>query len=158
MTNNSLLIAFWFSPGASSFAGTGIATIGKDDTRTRIRPNIYSRKRSNYYMVLKIIDFFQKMCHLLPDPWLRYHEVCEATGLKSRGSKRWLAWTLAATVLLSGCSGVLFESKQGGGRSESLKLDSGEGWEAYDSHPRNPFDKRNSTDEMSIMLKSVKTF
>ena len=78
--------------------------------------------------------------------------------MKSRGIKRWLAWALAATVLLSGCAGVLFESKEGGGRSESLKLDSGEGWEGYDKHPRNPFDKRNSNDEMSIMLKSVKTF
>jgi hypothetical protein len=78
--------------------------------------------------------------------------------LKSRGIKWWLAWTLAATVLLSGCSGVLFESKQGGGKSESLKFDSGEGWAAYDKHPRNPFDKKSSNDEMSIMLKSVKTF
>jgi hypothetical protein len=78
--------------------------------------------------------------------------------LKSRGIKRWLAWALAATVLLSGCSGVLFESKEGGGKSESLKLDSGEGWEGYDTNPRYRYDKKNSNDEMSIMLKSVKTF
>lgn len=78
--------------------------------------------------------------------------------MKNRGSKRWLAWTLAAAVLLSGCSGVLFESKGDGGKAESLKFDSGEGWEAYDKHPRNPFDRKNSNDEMSIMLKSVKTF
>jgi hypothetical protein len=78
--------------------------------------------------------------------------------LKSRGINRWLAWTLAATVLLSGCSGVLFESKGDGGRSESLKLDAGEGWEAYDNQPRYRYDKKNSNDEMSIMLKSVKTF
>jgi hypothetical protein len=78
--------------------------------------------------------------------------------LKSRGIKWWLAWTLAAAMLLSGCSGVLFESKQGGGKSESVKLDSGEGWEGYDKTPRYRYDKRNSNDEMSIMLKSVKTF
>jgi hypothetical protein len=78
--------------------------------------------------------------------------------LKSWGIKRWLAWALAATLLLSGCAGVLLESQGDGGRKESLKIDSGEGWEAYDKHPRNPFDKRNSSDEMSIMLKSVKTF
>ena len=78
--------------------------------------------------------------------------------MKNRGIKRWLALALTATVLLSGCSGVLFESKGDRGTSESLKLDSGEGWEGYDRHPRNPFDKRNSSDEMSIMLKSVKTF
>ena len=76
-------------------------------------------------------------------------------GLKSRGINRWLAWALAATVLLSGCSGVLFESKQGG---ESLKLDSGEGWESYDTPQRYPYSKRKSNDEMSIMLKSVNTF
>ena len=78
--------------------------------------------------------------------------------MKSRGINRWLAWALAAAVLLSGCSGVLFESKQGGGKSESLKIDSGEGWESYDNNPRYRYDKKNSSDEMSIMLKSVKTF
>jgi hypothetical protein len=78
--------------------------------------------------------------------------------LKCRGIKWWLAWALAAAVLLSGCAGVLFESKDAAGRAESVKLDSGEGWGGYDSHPRNPFDKKNSNDEMSIMLKSVKTF
>jgi hypothetical protein len=82
----------------------------------------------------------------------------EGTGVRSRRIKGWLVLTLAATVLLSGCAGVLFESKDGAGRAESLKLDSGEGWEGYDKHPRNPFDRKNSNDEMSIMLKSVKTF
>jgi len=52
----------------------------------------------------------------------------------------------------------LFESKGLRGTSERLKIDSGEGWEGYDNHPRYPYDKRNSSDEMSIMLKSVKTF
>ena len=59
---------------------------------------------------------------------------------------------------MSGCSGVLFESKEGSGKSESLKIDSAEGWEGYDNHPRYPYSKRNSNDEMGIMLKSVKTF
>ncbi len=78
--------------------------------------------------------------------------------MKNRGIKRWLVGALAATVLLSGCSGVLFESKGKGGTSESLKLGSGEAWAAYDTHPRYPYDKKNSNDEMSIMLKSIKTF
>jgi hypothetical protein len=65
---------------------------------------------------------------------------------------------MAAMVLVSGCSGVLFESKGGGGTSDSLKIDPGESWEGYDTHPRYPYSKRNSNDEMSIMLKSVKTF
>jgi hypothetical protein len=89
---------------------------------------------------------------------LRCQEVCEGRALKNRGIKRWLAWALALTVLLSGCSGVLFESKGDGGRAESLKLDSGESWESYDTNPRYRYDRKNSNDEMSIMLKSVKTF
>ena len=78
--------------------------------------------------------------------------------MKSRRINRWLAWALVATVLLSGCSGVLFESKGEGGKAESLKIDSGEGWQDYDNPSRYPHSKRNSVDEMSIMLKSVKTF
>ena len=78
--------------------------------------------------------------------------------MKSRGIKRWLAWALAATVLLSGCAGVLLESKDDAGTSERLKLDSGEGWKGYDNDPRYPYSRRNSHDDMSIMLKSVKTF
>jgi hypothetical protein len=85
-------------------------------------------------------------------------KLCEGTGLESRRINRWLAWALAATVFLSGCSGVLFESKGSTGTSERLKLDSGEGWEGYDTPSRYPYSKRNSYDEMSIMLKSVKTF
>ena len=98
------------------------------------------------------------MCHFFLSQWLRQEKVSEARGLKNRGIMRWLAWVLTAMMLLSGCAGVLFESKDGGGKSERLKLDSGEGWEGYDKHPRNPLDKRSSNDEMSIMLKSVKTF
>jgi hypothetical protein len=89
---------------------------------------------------------------------LSYNELCEGKSLKNRGIKLLLVWALTATVFLSGCSGVLFETKGDGGKAESLKLDSGEGWESYDNHPRNPFDRKNSNDEMSIMLKSVKTF
>ena len=79
-------------------------------------------------------------------------------GLKNRGIKRWLAWALAAMVLLSGCSGVLFETKEKSGATDSLKVDAGEGWAEYDTHPRYPYDKKNSNDEMSIMLKTVKNF
>jgi hypothetical protein len=109
-------------------------------------------------MILKIIDFFQKTCHLLVQPMVEKPEFCEGMGLKDRGIKRWLAWALAATVLLSGCSGVLLESKGDGGTAEAVKIDSGEGWEGYDTHPRYPYDKKSSNDEMSIMLKTLKTF
>ena len=85
-------------------------------------------------------------------------KLCEGAGVKSRGLNRWAPWVMAAMMLLSGCSGVLFESKGAGGASDSLKIDPGEGWASYDTHPRYPYSKRNSNDEMSIMLKSVKTF
>jgi hypothetical protein len=85
-------------------------------------------------------------------------KLCEGRGLKNRSINRCLAWVLAATVLLSGCSGVLFESKGDVGTSECLKLDSGEGWGSYDTNPRYRYDKKNSNDELSIMLKSVTTF
>ena len=99
------------------------------------------------------------MCQHLDQPLIEITmQLCEGTGLKSRGINRWLAWALAATVLLSGCSGVLFESKGDGGTAERLKLDSGEGWESYDTPMRYPYSKRNSNDEMSIMLKSETTF
>jgi hypothetical protein len=85
-------------------------------------------------------------------------KLCEGSGVNSRGLHRWVLWVMAAMVLGSGCSGVLFESKGVGGTSESLKIDSGESWTSYDTRPRYPYDKKNSVDEMSIMLKSVKTF
>ena len=78
--------------------------------------------------------------------------------MKNWGIHRWVPWLLAAMVLLSGCSGVLFESKNKSGTSESLKLDSGEDWASYDTHPRYPYDRKNTNDEMSIMLKTLKTF
>jgi len=89
---------------------------------------------------------------------LRRQELSKDKGLKNLVIKRWLAWVLATAVFMSGCSGVLLESKGEGGRAERLKLDSGEGWQGYDKQPRHPFDRRNSYDEMSIMLKSVRTF
>ena len=87
-----------------------------------------------------------------------YQELCEGTGLKNWRIHRWVPWLLAAMVLLSGCSGVLFESKNKSGTSESLKLDAGESWASYDTHPRYPYDQKNTNDEMSIMLKTLKTF
>lgn len=85
-------------------------------------------------------------------------KLCEGSDENSRGLKRWAPWVMAAIVLVSGCSGVLFESKGGGGASNSLRIDAGEGWGGYDNHPRYPYDKKSSNDEMSIMLKTVKTF
>jgi len=79
-------------------------------------------------------------------------------GLNNREIIRWLAGALVLIGLLSGCAGVLFESKGSGGKAESLKIDSGEGWQDYDNPSRYPYSKRNSLDDMTIMLKSLKTF
>jgi hypothetical protein len=85
-------------------------------------------------------------------------QLCGGSGMNSRRLHRWVLCVMAAIVLGSGCSGVLFESKGSSGTSDSLKIGSGEGWTSYDTHPRYPYDKKNSNEEMSIMLKSVKTF
>jgi hypothetical protein len=71
---------------------------------------------------------------------------------------RWLPWALAAMMLVSGCA--LLESWDSGGRVERLKLDTGESWNSYDDRPRNPYANsgRHGLDDMSIMLKSEKTF
>jgi hypothetical protein len=84
--------------------------------------------------------------------------LCGGSGMNSRRLNRWVLCVMMVAVLGSGCSGVLFESKGSGGTSDSLKIDAGEGWASYDTRPRYPYDKKNSNDEMSIMLKSVKTF
>jgi hypothetical protein len=102
---------------------------------------------------------FLKKCAIFGQPVLGITmQLCEGAGVNSRGFHRWVLWVMAAIVLGSGCSGVLFESKGSSGSSESLRIDSGEGWTNYDTHPRYQYDKKNSIDEMSIMLKSVKTF
>ncbi len=78
--------------------------------------------------------------------------------MKSQEIRGWLAWALAAMIMLSGCS--LFEVKDSGGRVERIKLDTGEGWEYYDDRPRLPYANsgKHGLDDLSIMLKTEKTF
>jgi len=80
--------------------------------------------------------------------------------LKNRGINRWLPWVVAAMLLTSGCSGVLLESKDDSGKVERLKIDSGESWDSYDDRPRHPYVQsgKHGLDDLSIMLKSEKTF
>ena len=63
-------------------------------------------------------------------------------------------------VLVAGCSGVLMEWKDSSGKVERLKLDGGESWDSYDNRPRLPYANsgKHGLDDMSIMLKSEKTF
>jgi hypothetical protein len=72
--------------------------------------------------------------------------------------RRLLPWALAAMALVSGCA--LLESRDDGGRVERVKLDAGESWDSYDDRPRHPYvnSGRHGLDDMSIMLKSEKTF
>jgi hypothetical protein len=78
-------------------------------------------------------------------------------GMLSRWKIWWLGLGLAALVL-AGCSGVLLESKRDDGRQERVKIDTGESWDTYDDKPRNPYTKKKTMDDMSIMLKREATF
>ncbi len=73
--------------------------------------------------------------------------------------KGWLAGVLATLMLLAGCSGILFESKGDNGKVDRLKLH-GESWSSYDDRPRDPYinSGRHGMDDMTIMLKSQRTF
>jgi hypothetical protein len=81
-------------------------------------------------------------------------------GLKGWKINRCLPWALAALVLISGCSGILMESKDQSGSVERIKLDGGESWDSYDNRPRHPYvnSGKHGLDDMSIMLKSEKSF
>jgi hypothetical protein len=78
--------------------------------------------------------------------------------VKDRRIRRWLIGALAAMLLVPGCA--LLETMDSGGRVERLEIDSGESWSSYDTRPRDPNvnTSKRGMDDMSIMLKSVKTF
>jgi len=111
---------------------------------------LHRKKNSTFLCDCAILPFSNSGDEIL--------KLCEGMGLNGWLKKHWLVWALAAAVLLSGCSGVMFESKDEGGKVERLKVDSGEGWNSFDSRPRYPYSKRNSQEEMSIMLLKEMTF
>jgi len=80
--------------------------------------------------------------------------------VKGGGIFRRLTWALAAIVLVASCSGVLVERKDSSGKVERVKIDGVESWNTYDDRPRLPYGNsgKHGMDEMSIMLKSEKTF
>jgi hypothetical protein len=85
----------------------------------------------------------------------------EGTGVTSRRINGWLPWALAAMLLVSGCSGILLESKKGGGEVDRLKFDAAESWDSYDDRPRYRYSNTNKhglPEELGIILKSEKTF
>lgn len=75
-------------------------------------------------------------------------------------SKRGMPWLVAAAVLLSGCSGVLMESKDQSGRVDRLRIDSSESWSSYDDKPRQPYvsSGKHGLDDMNLMLLKEMTF
>jgi hypothetical protein len=77
-------------------------------------------------------------------------------GLKGWGNNRGLLWGLAAMLLISGCSGVLMEKYTSDGQMDRIKIGAMD-WKNFDAKPRSPHDARG-LDDMSIMLKSEKTF
>jgi hypothetical protein len=80
--------------------------------------------------------------------------------LKGWVKKRCLPWLVAAMVVLSGCSGVLMESKDSSGKVDRLRLNSGERWNSYDNKPRQPYagSGKHGLDDMSLMLLKEMTF
>jgi hypothetical protein len=74
--------------------------------------------------------------------------------------KRWLPWLVAAIMVLSGCAGVLMESKDSSGRVDRLKLNSGERWNSYDNKPRQPYvsSGKHGLNDMSLLLMKEMTF
>jgi hypothetical protein len=77
-------------------------------------------------------------------------------GLKGWGNNRGLLWGLAAMLVISGCSGVLMEKYNSEGQMDRIKIGATD-WKKFDARPRSPHDARG-LDDMSIMLKSEKTF
>jgi hypothetical protein len=75
-------------------------------------------------------------------------------------SKRCLPWLVVAIVVLSGCSGVLMESKGSSGQVDRLRLDGGESWKSYDNKPLQPYagSGKHGLDAMSLMLLKEMTF
>jgi hypothetical protein len=73
---------------------------------------------------------------------------------------RCLPWLLAALMLISGCSGILLESKDQSGGVEHLRIDTAESWSTHDDRPRQPYisSGRHGLDDMSIMFKGEKSF
>jgi hypothetical protein len=69
-----------------------------------------------------------------------------------------LALILACLVTLHGCGGVIYEMPRENGRVERLRLDTGEGWESYDTTPRYRSQKPKDLENYSIMLKNEATF
>jgi len=63
-------------------------------------------------------------------------------------------------ILVSGCSGILMESRESDGKTERLRIDSGASWDSYDNRPRQPYvsSGKHGLDDMSIMLKKEMTF
>lgn len=74
--------------------------------------------------------------------------------------KRCLPWLVMAIVVLSGCSGVLMESKDSSGKVDRLRLDGGERWNSYDNKPREPYvsSGKHGLDDMNLMLLKEMTF
>jgi hypothetical protein len=80
--------------------------------------------------------------------------------LKGWVRRRCLPWLVGAMVVLSGCSGVLMESKDSSGKVDRLRLDSSQSWKIYDNKPRQPYvsSGKHGLDDMNLMLQKEMTF
>ncbi len=65
---------------------------------------------------------------------------------------------LLVTILVGGCSGVIYEKPREDGGVSRVRLDGGESWSTYDTTPRYRSQKAKDQDDMCIMLKNEATF
>jgi hypothetical protein len=76
-----------------------------------------------------------------------------------KGINPWLPWMLAAMVVVSGCSGVLMQSKDSSGQEERVKVGTMDRWSNYGMRPRDHESKKDNPDEnMGVMILRQSTF
>jgi hypothetical protein len=61
-------------------------------------------------------------------------------------------------LLVGGCNGVLYEKQKDNGQVERLCIDQGETWDSYNITPRYYSQNPKDLNDMSIMLRTERTF
>jgi hypothetical protein len=77
----------------------------------------------------------------------------------AKGVNPWLPWILAAMVVVSGCSGVLMQSKDSSGQEERVEVGTMGKWSNYGVKPRDHDSKKDNPNEnMGVMIMQKQSF
>jgi hypothetical protein len=77
----------------------------------------------------------------------------------AKGVSPWLPWILAAMVVVSGCSGVLMQSKDSSGQEERIEVGTMKSWSNYGVKARDHTSRNdNPNDNMGVMLLRQSSF